>query len=450
MRKTIIFLAVFVLSAGLLYAGTGNLIVDGNLGIGTTTPQYSLDAAGSIRVDNNTAASVMYMQAPAVNSNAANYFKALDLYTGIYNIPAGVTDSGYRVGLGVEGFVNDPNFGGTLAYQYGVWARNGSYASGGTIQNSYGVYIDTVTQGTTTFGNLYGLYQDSPAAQNYFAGNVGVGKTAPRYQVDVQGDVNVSGNFRVNGLNQPMGAVSGLKIVNDATSPSTTVDLSVSQVGLANASSQFVGLTNLYLVINSTVSGANGVDVLPLAQNTWYAVFVIWNPSTATAAGLLSTSATSPALPSGYTYQARVGWVRTDGTANAYLLRTLQYGRNAQYVVTSGSNTANLPLMASGTAGNVSTPTWVAVATGSFVPPTAAIISGTLTAHDMGYLAILAPNSSYGQYNSSTNPPWLMTFGQSGQFSSGLPFDMILESANIYWATNGPYYLFCFGWQDNL
>jgi hypothetical protein len=103
-------------------------------------------------------------------------------------------------------------------------------------------------------------------------------------------------------------------------------------------------------------SGVNGLDTGSVAANTWYAVFAIYNPTTKTTAALLSTSTTSPTLPSGYTYLTRVGWMRT--SASSQFLRVLQQGRRAQYVVTAASNTANLPIMVTGVNGSVSTPTW--------------------------------------------------------------------------------------------
>ncbi len=53
-------------------------------------------------------------------------------------------------------------------------------------------------------------------------GMIGAGNTNPNYSVDVIGDVNVTGTYRINGVSLPSaltGAVSGLTITNDATNP---------------------------------------------------------------------------------------------------------------------------------------------------------------------------------------------------------------------------------------
>lgn len=42
MKKVLIFMASVLLVAGTLYAGSGDLIVNGNLGVGTTSPSYKL------------------------------------------------------------------------------------------------------------------------------------------------------------------------------------------------------------------------------------------------------------------------------------------------------------------------------------------------------------------------------------------------------------------------
>lgn len=68
--------------------------------------------------------------------------------------------------------------------------------------------------------------------------------------------------------------------------------------------------------LDITTSGKNGLDTGAEAADTWYYVWMIWNPSTAEVAGLLSASATSPTLPSGFTKKRLVGAVRNDGSSD--------------------------------------------------------------------------------------------------------------------------------------
>lgn len=211
----------------------------------------------------------------------------------------------------------------------------------------------------------------------------------------------------------------------------------------------FTGSGTISVALAAGTVGANGIDTGAIAASTWYYTYLIFNPTTLTTACLLSLSATAPTLPSGYTRAIRTGAVRTD--SSGYLMRTLQYGKSVQYVVTASTNTASVPIMSSGTNGAVtsSSTTWVAVATGAFIPPTSSKIKAMIDMFGTGNIA-LAPNTSYtGGWASTATPPWLLS--QSNIAYSPLITEMQVESTNIYWAnTSGICYLYCLGWEDNL
>lgn len=236
-----------------------------------------------------------------------------------------------------------------------------------------------------------------------------------------------------------------------STGLNANVSVTVDEIAVENGSDVYRTLRAVNLAIAGTASGvANGLDTGALAASTWYSVWVIWNG--ATTAGLMSLSATAPTMPAGYTHKARVGWMRTDGTANKYPLAFTQKGRRVQYAPAAGSNLTALPKMAAGTAGSPSTPTWVSVAWGNFAPPTAAALS--ITARQVaaaGGVVIVAPNNSYGGYTSTTSAPPLIASGGSG-VDMTTTASIIPESSNIYWASGGSAsnYLATFGWEDNL
>ncbi len=75
-----------------------------------------------------------------------------------------------------------------------------------------------------------------------------------------------------------------------------------------------------------TSSGANGLDAGSEANNTWYYVWLIKHGTNGTVAALLSTSPTSPTLPSGYTHKRLVFAVRNDGSSNFIQGRCRQWG----------------------------------------------------------------------------------------------------------------------------
>lgn len=237
-----------------------------------------------------------------------------------------------------------------------------------------------------------------------------------------------------------------------ATGTSANVSVTADEVCLQAAAGTYYTARTVSLTIAGTSTGANGLDTGSLATSTWYSVWVIYNGTTV--AGLLSTSATSPTMPSGYTYKTRVGWIRTDGTANKYPLGFKQYGRRVQYVVASGSNVTALPIVISGVQGNALTPTWVAGSVSAFVPTTASAIRLLFSGVGDSGSAIVAPNNSYGGRGSATNPPWFALNGAQdtygGIYSLTLT-DMLLESTNIYFASSGSTNkLQTIGWEDNL
>lgn len=244
--------------------------------------------------------------------------------------------------------------------------------------------------------------------------------------------------------NQSAGAFRNLKL--SATGASATVSVTADQIAVESVAGDIAALNNVALAISGAAAGANGLDTGVLAASTWYSVWAIWDGTTT--AGLLSLSATAPTMPAGYTHKMRLGWVRTDGTANKYPLGFTQRGRNVQWLVGAGINVTNLPIMATGIAGSLTTPTWIAVGISNYVPSTAAAIEGVLTITTSG--AMVAPNNSYGAQTSTTNPPFVGLNASSGVTNSS-QFKMILESTNIYWASAGAGgVLAATGWEDNI
>lgn len=97
------------------------------------------------------------------------------------------------------------------------------------------------------------------------------------------------------------------------------------QVGVydSNGNTLVLAITS-NLTADITQSGAGGLDTGSEASDTKYYVWLIYKPSTNTKSLLLSTSATSPTLPSGYTYKGLVGWVYNDADGNFSHCATVQ------------------------------------------------------------------------------------------------------------------------------
>ncbi|MGO9268892.1 MAG: hypothetical protein ACLQOO_01290 [Terriglobia bacterium] len=188
-------------------------------------------------------------------------------------IPTGVTDSGYRIAVEGAAYTNTAGFAGTLGAQYGVWGRAGinaatsgakvsnAYAgyfdilnsvAGTTITNAYGVYIlNSATTGTIT--NRYDLFASSANAKSYFAGNVGIGTMTPAANLEVAGNVKVSGGG--HGITYPDG--------------STQATAALPGSGTVTSVGSGVGLTGGPITGSGTLSIANGGVTNPMLANPW-------------------------------------------------------------------------------------------------------------------------------------------------------------------------------------
>lgn len=245
------------------------------------------------------------------------------------------------------------------------------------------------------------------------------------------------------------GAFRGIS--GSAPGSSAVVSYSVSEIVVGDSGGVKQSVSDVSGSINMALSGVGGIDVGSVSANTWYYPYVITKPDGSKSL-IASLSSSSPSLPSGYTKFARIGAFRTDGSANKYPLAFKQYGRRVKYAVQPGTNVASMPLMASGVAGNISTPTWVSVALGAFIPPTAVVINGCIGSPGVASVVVMAaPSNSYGGFSDSTNPPPVSINSQSPSLVPTTPFSFVLDSSSIYWASSAAGgRLFCAGWEDDL
>jgi hypothetical protein len=115
-----------------------------------------------------------------------------------------------------------------------------------------------------------------------------------------------------------VGSYSGLVVLRASA---TTVDIDADGVVLTDGTNTYQA-SSVNLTADITASGANGLDTGSEATTTWYYAYVIYNGTTVSS--LLSVSATSPTMPSGYTYKKRVGAVYNDGGGD--IEQSRQYG----------------------------------------------------------------------------------------------------------------------------
>jgi hypothetical protein len=293
---------------------------------------------------------------------------------------------------------------------------------------------------TTLSGYLEGAEistPSNPAANSLRVYPVDDGGTTKLATLDSAGTETILGSGG-GGVSLP--GANALIVTNNSGTPTTSIDIDADYAILLDTSDNAILVSAVNLTVACTGTGANGLDAGSLANDTWYHFFIISNGTTT--AGLASTSATAPTMPSGYTYKMRVGAIRTGGSAT--FVRIRQVGNRAQYEVITSSTTPNYPIIATGAAGNVTTPTWVAVAVANYIPPTAVSIKGFAGGSGNG-VAIVAPNDDVDTYSDTTNPPAVSRSNTANQAT----FDFVLESTNIYWANNeAAGRLMCMGWVD--
>jgi hypothetical protein len=160
---------------------------DGNLGIGTTAPRNKLNVVGDINATTNLTAGGLTLGRIVFPTTGGLLTGDGNLFWDNTNKRLGIGTSAPTALLHAVSATNNTGFysriSTTSGSNYGLDA--GSIGAGATLNvggyfgalngtTNYGVQIGAPTAGA----NNYALYSSS-AAQSYFAGNVGIGVTAP-------------------------------------------------------------------------------------------------------------------------------------------------------------------------------------------------------------------------------------------------------------------------------
>ena len=230
----------------------------------------------------------------------------------------------------------------------------------------------------------------------------------------------------------------GFKSLVVTVTGDTAWSLTADAVTLEDANGFAFRARNVSVSNTATSQGANAIgNASSLTSSTWYYGYVIYNPTTNTIASLTDASATAPTLPSGYTFYARFAAFRVN--ASTKFLRTIQYGRRAQYVIgTSNPPTAGVII---GTNSNGAT------SVTSVVPPTASEITVYTNTVSAGGIS---PNVNYIT-GSSTNPDIASNaFSGASNSQASLFASIMLEASTIKLYMPGGVSAFCSGWIDNL
>lgn len=247
----------------------------GNVGIGTTTPGYKLDissASGSGRQDmfrilagsnstGNGAALVL-----GSTQTHAGYISGLQTASNTGDLTFGTQTTGdYVERLRIDGSAGNVGIGTTTpAYKLDV---NGSINGSSITING-----TPVASSTDTYWEI-----GSDSKIYYNIGNIGIGNATPAYPLDVTGDVNITGNFRVNGT--PL----------TGTGTVTSVDASGGTTGLTFSGGPVTGSGTLSMAGTlALANGGTGATTASAARTNIGAttlggnIFTLTNPSAVT------------------------------------------------------------------------------------------------------------------------------------------------------------------------
>ena len=242
---------------------TGTLPVSkGGTGTGTAFTQGSAlfaGASGTYAQDNS------YFFYDATNhrlglGNAAPVYP-LDVGPATYSASGTTAAALFRNGNGFNTYSNTQvafGYNNTNTYMHGIRTRHNAANKAG---NSMDFYVWNYGTDSSTPATTMGSQQVMTLDGNG-SGSVGIGTLAPAYKLDVAGDVNITGTFRVNGTAISSGTVTGVtgtanRITVGGTAAAPTVDISSAYVGQSTITTTGTVTSGTWSGAFGAVSGAN-------------------------------------------------------------------------------------------------------------------------------------------------------------------------------------------------
>ncbi len=170
----------------------------GNVGIGTNTPAAALDVNGVILANAIASTSYVFKSPGDTDGGMTSTADGVVQFLANGAERMRITPGAVGIGTTTPAAALDVN-GGILANS--VQSTSFSFKSPGDTDGGLRSTADGLMQFMTN--SVERMRLDS-------AGNLGVGTTSAAYKVDVVGDVNVTGNFKINGVNIASGTVSSV------------------------------------------------------------------------------------------------------------------------------------------------------------------------------------------------------------------------------------------------
>ena len=239
---------------------------------------------------------------------------------------------------------------------------------------------------------------------------------------------------------------------------SANIVCSADSVVLANTAGDSTVVDTIALTLNTAVAASATVDGMAsgaVAANTWYGIYV-WANSTTGVKRITGDSAYTTGLAptppaAGFDIWARRSAFKTDASSKP--MGFTQSGDHYTAKVDPAGNVPQLPILGTGVVGSPTTPTFVAIPILSVVagPSAKSVIISVQISN--GGIIIAAPNNKYAGVNApfTDNSSPVGGAGQATTFLVSSQLEILLEGANIYWASqlaaNGIRFI---GWKDQL
>lgn len=160
--------------------------------------------------------------------------------------------------------------------------------------------------------------------RNVDLGTLAVAHTLGQFAAsEIHNDSGVSGTTVRDALNSlelligEAGSGAGRDGLKLSTPSTAAIQIGAGSAALPSGDVLTLASTIVKNLTGTWVAGTGrGLDTGVRASDTWYYVWLILNPGTVVTDVLLSASAASPTLPSGYTVGMRLGAFLTDGSGN--------------------------------------------------------------------------------------------------------------------------------------
>ena len=304
---------------------TGSLFASGNVGIGTTTPQATLDVNGAINAAttfNLSGQPFAWGNNSILSANTAVGFATLSKNTGGDNTAVGYgalnenTSSAYNTAIGSGSLANNTQGGnntaiGAIALEANM---NGSFntavgtgalmASTGTLNTGLGYESGPSANGGINNATAIGAYADVEQSNSLVLGsilntggclaqyncasvNVGIGTTTPQATLDVHGNANITGTLTVGNCNGCGGGGGGSGTV---TSVSAGAGLLANPSPITTSGTLSINSAVVPLLANSnTFTGNNTFSGTQTISNG--SLNLTGTPGSISATGEISTNA---------------------------------------------------------------------------------------------------------------------------------------------------------------